>query len=470
MARIIRLQKNFADLELQRQGVDLEAELQTISDFLDQHEELSKMVEEDLLRGVRNPRRGRLGMNAEEVLRSLILQRIKNLSFRELRARIADSYTWRVFTRFFSDSVPKHVNFNRAFARLLPETVRGINETVIHAAVELGIENGRKLRVDTTVVETDIHYPTDASLLADSVRKLTRLVQYVGQIVPALLQGFVNHTRRAKRRMREIDRLASTSREKRLREKYRDLLSITQQVLEAAREVAAKSQQVSGLDVMDAAMLDDLRRAILEYAKRADQVIDQTRRRVFQGEKVPAREKLFSIFEPHTDLIMRGKHGKPLEFGHKVFLAETGKGLISDYRVLDGNPPDTDHVARSLEYHQELFGSPPYLYAGDRGFHSSDTVQTCQEATVEVECLPQRGGQRSVEREAYEKSRRFREGQRFRAGVEGRISVLFRGRGMYRCRCEGPERFEVFVGAAVLANNLLAVARHLNKKTARKAA
>jgi IS5 family transposase len=197
-------------------------------------------------------------------------------------------------------------------------------------------------------------------------------------------------------------------------------------------------------------------------------VIDQARRRVLQGEQVPNAEKIYSIFETHTDLIKRGKVQTPLEFGHKVFLAESAQGLITQYEVLKGNPADEQHVEPSLERHKKTFGQAPELYGSDRGFFSETNVKSCQQNGVKVVCIPQRGGKKTPKREAYEKSPAFKKGQRFRAGIEGRISVLFRGRGMKRCLAEGHERFELWVGAAVLANNLMKIAALLTKPSSRK--
>jgi len=171
--------------------------------------------------------------------------------------------------------------------------------------------------------------------------------------------------------------------------------------------------------------------------------------------------------ETHTDLIKRGKVQKPIEFGHKIFLAESARGLITQYRVLEGNPSDHVHVTPSLERHKESFGWAPDWYSSDRGFFSDQNIKACQDAAVKLVCIPQRGGQRTSKRQALEKSPAFKKGQRFRAGIEGRISVLFRGRGMKRCLAEGRERFEVLVGAAVLTNNLLMIAHLLNQKQKR---
>jgi len=235
-------------------------------------------------------------------------------------------------------------------------------------------------------------------------------------------------------------------------------------VVADARRVAANAQRVKKVDALTAAKIKATCQQIAHYEELADRVIDQTRRRILDGEQVPTEEKVYSIFEPHTDLIKRGKKLKPVEFGHKVFLAESAQGLITDYQVLTGNPADSNHVEASLERHKETFGCAPDLYAADRGFHSPENQESCKTAGVAQECIPQCGGVKSAEREAIERSAAFKKGQRFRVGIEGRISVLFRGRGMKRCLAEGRERFEVLVGAAVLANNLMKIAELLMSK------
>lgn len=275
------------------------------------------------------------------------------------------------------------------------------------------------------------------------------------------VQGFTNRTRSARRRMQALERMTAQERHTQQEPKYRELLRITEQVLENARQVVKKTSRVKGMDVMEQAMVDPLRKQVTTYCELGDRVIDQTRRRVIAGEQVPTEEKVYSIFESHTDLIKRGKQRKPLEFGHKVFLAESAQGLITDYQVLNGNPADTTQVRPSLERHRQTFHCAPDLYAGDRGFYSAENLDECQKAGVSQVSIPQRGGQKTAERKALERSPAFKKGQRFRAGIEGRISVLFRGRGMKRCRAQGRERLEVLVGAAVLANNLLRIAEML---------
>lgn len=466
------LQRSFAELELELQGVRLEPVLHEISDFLDRHGELLDLVEKDLVRGLKRAGTGRAGLGPVQVLRSFILWRIKDWPYRELRERIADGYTLRQFTRFGAGRVAKADAFQRSFARLTPATVRRLNEAVVRAIVKLGFEDAKQLRVDTMVVESNIHYPTDSTLLWDCVRVLSRLVRvHLAPKLPEAARGFSDHTRRARRRMQEIARMRDRrgKRQRAWRSKYRDLITLSHTAMVEARQAADTARATPVVDPMQGLLIDGLCVEIDHYAKLTERVIDQTRRRVFAGETVAAEEKLYSIFEPHTDLIKRGKARKPVEFGHKVFLAESRRGFITDYRVLDGNPIDSDQVKPSLDEHRRQFGKSPRLYTGDRGFDSEPAREAAAKAKVEHLVIPQRGGKLSEERAAEQHSKAFKKAQGFRAGIEGTISVLMRGRGMRRCRLSGPARFEMFVGVSVLANNLMRLAAVLAKRKRRPA-
>jgi IS5 family transposase len=475
MREVKRQQPSFADFELWRQ-VRPDPVLAEISEFLDTQGELLNLVHRDLTRQLRRKRRGRGGISAEQVLRSFVLMRLKNWDYRELAERIADGYMLRRFTRFDASRVPRHDAFNRSFVRLRPDTLRRINDALVEVAVQSGIEQVSKLRLDTTVVETDIRYPRDSGLLWDTVRVITRLVEGIAELLPAAVQGFPRRTRRAKRRMQEIGRMRERAQRRRtLARKYRDLIAVTAEVIEKAQAVAAATRGAKLSCLLDALKVQALCEEVDHFARLGRRVIDQSERRVFRGETVPADQKLFSIFETHTDMIKRGKVQKPVEFGHKVLLVESRIGLITDYRVLDGNPVDCDQLLPALDRHLERFDQAPDVLAGDRGFHDTAECAKLQERGVMLVAIPQRGGKKTAERERFEKSRPFKRAQAFRSGVEGRISVLFRGRGMKRCLWSGRERFELFVAAAVLANNLMVIAAHLQKRrkkaaTARAAA
>src|SRR5216684_168465 len=303
MSRAAARQISFADLELMRQGMGLEPLLQAISDFLDDQEEMIERVRRDLVRALRKPGSGRRGLTPQQILRSLVLMRVKNWDYRELRERIADGLMLRQFADFYCDQVPKHDAFNRGFNRLTPETLKAINDLVVQAAVDLGLEDGTKLRVDTTVVQTDIHHPTDNTLLWDVVRVVTRLVGRLAAAIERRIKGFRNRTRAARRRMQALQRMTTTQRHERQTGKYRELIGIAEEVVGRARAALRHTRKVRGKDLLSDLAIEALRKEIERYCGLGERVIDQARRRVIEGEQVPNAEKIYSIFEPHTDLI-----------------------------------------------------------------------------------------------------------------------------------------------------------------------
>src|SRR5262245_44087210 len=271
-----------------QQRLVLEPVLQAIADLLDDHEEMIERIRCDLRQGLKNPDTGRNGLTAQQLLRSLILMRIKNWDYRELRERIADGYTLRQFTEFYCQPVPKHDAFNRGFNRLTPKTLRAVNDLVVQAAVGLGLEDGTKLRVDTTVVQTDIHHPTDNTLLWDVVRVVTRLV---GRLAKALkrrrIRGFCNRTRSARRRMSEIQRMTTSQRHEQQTETYRELIGIAEEVVKGARMAIEKTTTTRGRDPLADIAIEEICKEIAHYCGLADRVIDQTRQRVLHAEQVP---------------------------------------------------------------------------------------------------------------------------------------------------------------------------------------
>ena len=459
MSRATTRQISFADWELMQQHVQLDPLLAAISDLLYDQKDIIACIQRDLVRGLKNPGSGRSGLTATQILRSLVLMRVKNWDYRELRERIADGLTLRQFTDFDCAPVPKHDAFQRGVVRLQPQTLVVVNDLLVRLAVKLGLEDGTKLRVDTTVVQTDIHHPTDNTLLWDVVRVVTRLVRRLAKALELRrIEGFCDRTRAAHRRMYEIQRMTTRQRHERQTGTYRKLIDIAEEVIGSARTALKKTGKMCGKDMWANIAIEHLHEQIEHFCGLGDRVVDQTRRRVLNDEQVANSDKIFSIFEPHTDLIIRGKVRTPVEFGHKVFLAESAQGLITQYEVLKGNPCDEVHVSSSLDRHKQAFGRVPELYSSDRGFFSERNLASCKRDRVKVVCIPQRGGKKTPQREAHERSAVFKEGQRFRAGIEGRISVLFRGRGMKRCLAEGRDRFELLVGAAVFANNLMRIA------------
>src|SRR6201997_1775524 len=249
-----------------RQGLRLEPLLQAISDFLDDQKDMIEQVRCDLTRGLKKAETGRSGLTPQQILRSLILMRIKNWDYRELRERIADGCTLRQFTDFYCLPVPRHDAFHRGFNRLAPQTLKAINEVGVPGAVDLGLEDGQRLRVDTTVVQTDIHHPTDNTLLWDVVRVVTRLI---GRLAAALerrrIKGFRDRTRSARRRMQEIQRMTSRQRQQQQTGTYRELIGIAEEVIESARMALRKTRKARGKDMITDMAITEMRREIEHF-------------------------------------------------------------------------------------------------------------------------------------------------------------------------------------------------------------
>jgi IS5 family transposase len=412
-------------------------------------EELFCMMRDDLAQ--RYPRTltvGRHSTPVEVILRMLAVRHLYDLSYEQTELQVADSLVLRQFCRVYFQAVPDHTTLCKWAQEIRPATLQVFNERLMALARRAKLTRGRKLRMDGTVVETNIHYPTDSSLLADSVRVLGRTLQraktLIGERSGLAKETFRNRTRSARRAARQISRLSRQGKEK-TRTTYRKLVRITQASVRQAEQVlAALQEQTAG---------QSLAETLTTFLPRTRQVIEQAVRRVFQGEQLPPDEKIVSIFEPHTDILRRGKPRKPTEYGHKVWLGEVEGGFISQYQVLAGNPSDQDQWAPTLEHHSQQFGHPPWQASADRGVHSPDNENFAKRMKVQRIILPQ-PGKKSEARQQHERQRWFRRGRHYHAGIEGRISVIDRKYGFKRCRNRGKKGFACWVGWGVIANNL----------------
>jgi IS5 family transposase len=296
-------QISFADWELIRQGergVRLEPLLEAISDFLDDQRDIVERIRRDLVRGLKKPGSGRNGLTATQILRSLVLMRLKNWDYRELRERIADGLTLRQFTDFYCAPVPKHDAFQRGFIRLTPQTLKAVNDLVVRAAVELGLENGAKLRVDTTVVQTDIHHPTDNTLLWDVVRVVTRRVRRLAKALELRrIEGFCDRTRAARRRMYEIQRMTTRQRDQQQTGTYRALIGIAEEVVGNARMALEKTRKMRGKDTFADMAIEELRRQVEHFCELGNRVIDQASSCARRRAGSQQREGLFHLRTPY---------------------------------------------------------------------------------------------------------------------------------------------------------------------------
>ena len=432
-------------------------------DVLLEDDVLFRAVRDDLAR--RYPRTrvtGRPSTPVEVILRMLIVRRLSGWSYAEAEQFVGDSLVLRQFCRLGLERAPDDTTLLRWAKLLRPATLDGLLDHVVALARQLKVTRGRKLRVDSTVVETPIHHPTDSSLLADGVRMLGRLVRrakpVVGQALAGVRDAFRTRTRSARRQLQRIHRLARRTGAAAEQEQR----GASARLCDVARRVVRQAERVRrALDAGEAAGARGGRRLAAELDRLlplARRVIDQAERRVLRGEPVPAGDKVLSLVEPHTTIITRHKPGKKVEFGRKLWLAEADGGIVTDARVLDGAPPDSPHVAPTLDRHQRQFGRPPRLLAGDRGCSTAGVRRDVAEAGVQRVALPHTGPATAASR-AHERARWFRRGYRWRAGIEGRIGVLRRVYGLDRCPEHGADGMERWVGLGILAANLVTIAR-----------
>ena len=397
----------------------------------------------------------------EALLRLQAVRRLYSWSYRQVQKQVKGSLILRQFTRVYWRRVPNHATMNDWERALHPATVRAIHQRVVQLAVEWGVTTGEKLRSDSTVTETNIHYPTDSRLLEDSVRVLGRMLSagraLVGDAPGVSKTLFVNHSRSVKRLAREIARGTRKAKKAEITPKtqrlYKKMLRVTRETLNHAQTVVPVLNKYG--DLAGQALADNL----THYMPLVQRVIDQADRRVVRHETVPASDKLVSLFEPHTAIIRRGKAApRDTEFGRKVWLDEVEGGIVADYRILRGNPPDQDQFPDSLRHHQKTFHHPPEVASTDRGIYSPKNEQAAQKAGVSKICMPQ-PGHKSLERIEHEHQHWFRLEQRFRAGIEGRISVLKRARHLDRCLDKGEAGFKKWIGWGCVVNNLVLIAQ-----------
>jgi IS5 family transposase len=365
----------------------------------------------------------------------------------------------RQFCRVYVERVPDDTTLLRWANLIGPQTLEQLNERVVELARSRKVTRGRKLRVDSAVVEATVHHPTASGILGAGVRVLSRLLRraktLVGETPGRAKTVFPSHNRRVRRLAQQMHRVARRKWEEAVAARkgaHTKLLRITQHSQAQARSVCGTLRDRSE------GATQRLVHRFETYLPRIDQAMIQTIRRVIDGEIVPAKEKIVSLFEPHTQIIVRHKVGKAVEFGRKLWLEEVENGIIGGYRVPDESGQDYAYFAGSLQAHKHRFGHPPDLVAGDRGVFSAANERVARAAGVKRVVLPG-NGTGSPERRKHERERWFRRGFRFRAGIEGRISVLRRCYGLARCPDHGPDGMERYVGWGILTHNLVRIAR-----------
>jgi IS5 family transposase len=462
-----RVQRSFADGLIAEEVADLWEPWMRQADQVLEDDGLLTLIQQELTRRVKKSKtRGRPGTPAEVVLRMLVLKHMRDYSFEELSREVRANLVYREFTRIGGGKVPDDKTMGRLARQLRPEVIRQVHDRVVAIAQEETIVQGRKMRVDTTVVESNIHYPTDSSLLGDGVRVLTRAMEKIGSIAGEVGAKLRNRSRSVKLRVLEIARAARSkvpqSQEK-LKQAYGKLLNATSRVAGQAKRF---SQEIAegvkrSADILQQAALEGLRKQIDTMLPRVQQVIQQTKTRIFDGD-THAEGKILSLFEPSTEVIRKGKAGKPNEFGKLVKLQEAENQIVTDFEVYDQRPSDSDLLIPSIESHQQKLGCTPHLVAADAGFYSAKNEAAAKEKGVKRVCVPNRST-KSAERRREQKKRWFRNGQKWRTGCEGRISVIKRRHGLDRSRYKGDAGMKRWVGFGVIADNLINIGRFRNE-------
>ena len=454
-----RLQRGFGDGFVAEAVSDLQEAWMRHADALLDDDGLVSAVYEAL--GRRHPKsrtRGRRGAPAEMVLRLLVLKHVRNWSYAIMEREVRTNLVYRDFTRVGGGKVPDAKTMGRWGVALGPTVIATLHRRVVALALQHQVVKGRQMRLDTTVVETNIHYPTDSSLLGDGVRVLTRTMQQVTAIAGPVGATLRNRSRSVTRRLWEIGRIARSKgapRQEKLTRAYQQLLAATSRVVGQAKrfsqEIGAGVKRAA--DLVHQAALEGFRRELDTFVTRVQQVIRQTRARILRGD-THVEDKLLSLFEPSTEVIRKGKAGKPNEFGKLVKLQEAEQQIITAYVVYDTRPSDSELVIPALDMHEQVFARVPRLVAGDAAFYSGTNEAAAHAKGVTRVCVPNRST-KSAERKREQKKRWFRNGQKWRTGCEGRISVVKRRHGLNRCRYKGADGMKRWVGLGVIADNLI---------------
>lgn len=426
-------------------------ELAAVRAILDAHPEFARWVQADLLAGDIDPDHGRAGMSGEQVLRALVIKQANRFTYEQLAFHLADSQTYRAFCLIgIADAAPKRSTLQSNIKRVRAETLERVNRALVQHAQEQGVEDGKRLRSDATVIEAAIHEPTDSSLLVDCVRVITRLLRRAREYVAL---EFTNHHRRAKRRALAIQHAAKAEDRVPL---YRDLVTVAENTVAAARFSVDKLVATYPPQAFDTPELHDLRAALGHYIGLAAKVLDQTRRRVFNGETVPAPQKIVSIFEPHTDIIRKDR--RDTIYGHKVFLTAGASGLIVDCIVERGNPRDSERAVALAKRASKVLGHAPEQICFDGGFSARANIAEIKSLGVRDVVFSKAPG--IAIKEMIKRTWLYQRLRHFRAGIEGIISFLKRSFGWDRCAWRSYGSFRAYTWGSVLAANLVMLARH----------
>lgn len=425
-------------------------ELEMISTILDQNNNIYDLVIQDL--GIADHATGAEGMSAEQVVRAAIIKQTEGFSYEELAFHLADSSAFRTFCRFGFGKTYAKSTLNLNIKAISPSTWEAINRALIGYADTEEIEHGRKVRIDCTVVESNIHPPTDSELLWDCIRVLVRILVQAQNDLDGFKSSFMDHTRRSKRRRLAILNAKNDSQRKK---HYKDLLKMAEKTIGYAESTLSALNSFHASTIAQESLRIGIKKELEHYLPLVRQINCQATRRVIHGESVPANEKLVSIFEPHADIIIKDK--RDVYYGHKICLTGGASNLIIDCQILLGNPADATLTKSMLERQEEIYGRTPLKVALDGGFASGENLKAAKEQGIKDVCFSK--GRGLAAEDMCRSSYVYKVLRKFRAGIESGISWLKRAFGLDRCLWKGHASFESYVWASIVSANLLTMAR-----------
>ncbi len=390
---------------------------------------------------------GRNGLTVDSIVRAGLLKQMMGLTYDELSFYLQDSLSYATFARVDYLSGPSKTSLQSCISKIDAPTWEAINQTLLADSAAKGIEKGRMVRIDSTVTESHIHPPTDSRLLWDCVRVMVRLLYGMKDAFAPGSFHFCDRSRAAKKRMNNIVYMRGKKKKVKL---YKALLQHTRETKDYLTVALSKQSQV--VHPMKLTVLTQEATALIGLTEK---VIDQTERRVLHEEKVPQQDKVFSIFEPHTDIIVKG--ARDVQYGHKLNITTGKSGMVLDVYVEEGNPSDAARLCPMIERQQEIYGRAPRQAAADGGYASKENLAEAKALGVKDVAFHKRRG---IKVEDMVKSNWvYKKLYKFRAGVEGNISCLKRRFGLSRCNWKGLARFKAYVWASSVAYNLLQLAR-----------
>jgi IS5 family transposase len=428
-------------------------ELKGISDILKENPIIYEWVLQDLTRDVTHTDTGAEGMTAEQVVRAAVIKQMEGFSYEELAFHLLDSLSYRRFCRIgFA-----HKGFQKSalchnIKSISAETWEAINRILVAYGKDKGTEKGRQARIDCTVVCSNIHEPKDSNLLWDCVRVITRMLLQLNVESNEFSLTFSDHSKRAKKRMLAI---LNANNEKVRKKHYRDLLKVTQDTVSYAQDAVRILSQFPFKDLAQSILVKKRVNDLKQALKLTEKVIEQTTRRVINGEKVPANEKIFSIFEPHTDIIIKDR--RDTYYGHKICLSGGPSNLITDCLIVEGNPADSTLTTTMLDRQERVYGHYPLKVALDGGFASKDNLKAAKKRGIKDVCFAKKRGLK--EEDMCRSKRVYKRLRRFRAGIEAGISWLKRCFGLWTCTWKSFRSFKSYVWASIVSANLLVLAR-----------